>query len=319
MGLTIHYDLKSKTRSSNKAKTLVEQFRQLALDIGSFKEVGEVLEFTNPNYDDPELEDHCWLLIQAEQSVSCPWNKNRSRRVSPEKMFAVSIWPGEGCEEMNLGLCLYPKTIDWDYKVEDDQKFQYKDSHNFSYWKFRDYMDRRGHHKDCRSFDEKRKVKTKLTGWGWSSFCKTQYASDPSCGGIANFLACHIGVVTLLDEIAKLSAMEVHIQDEGHYGPDTYSDDWREAREKGVEPTYVYHPGKYDVKDLVEQVGEWNSMIAAMVGGLKDAFGGRVVAPIAEYPNFEQLEFQGGKDSDVRNFLRLMANLAKTQVVETPT
>ena len=27
---------------------------------------------------------------------------------------------------------------------------------------------------------------TGLTGWSWQSFCKSQYASDPSAGGVAN-------------------------------------------------------------------------------------------------------------------------------------
>ena len=33
MGLTIHYSLTSKTRSADRAKALVEQMRQLALDL----------------------------------------------------------------------------------------------------------------------------------------------------------------------------------------------------------------------------------------------------------------------------------------------
>ena len=33
-------------------------------------------------------------------------------------------------------------------------------------------------------------LKTGLSGWRWSSFCKTQYASNPQCGGVPHFLRC---------------------------------------------------------------------------------------------------------------------------------
>ena len=43
MGLTIHYQLQSASRSPAKARQLVEQVRQKALDL-PFKEVGEIVE-----------------------------------------------------------------------------------------------------------------------------------------------------------------------------------------------------------------------------------------------------------------------------------
>ena len=46
---------------------------------------------------------------------------------------------------------------------------------------------------------QKQNNDTKLKGWRWHSFCKTQYASDPRCGGVENFLRCHLCVVKLLD------------------------------------------------------------------------------------------------------------------------
>ena len=47
----------------------------------------------------------------------------------------------------------------------------------------------------------------KLKGWSWLSFCKTHYASDPRCGGLPNFLRCHLGVVALLDEAKNLGIL----------------------------------------------------------------------------------------------------------------
>jgi hypothetical protein len=50
---------------------------------------------------------------------------------------------------------------------------------------------------------------------------------------------------------------------------------------------------KRDVKALAEEVGEWNEAMAAIVGQLKDKFGGDFQAPIAEFPDFEHLEARG--------------------------
>ena len=47
MGLTIHYGLTSKTRSTAKAKALVEQMRQLALDL-PFEKVDDARSTSRP-------------------------------------------------------------------------------------------------------------------------------------------------------------------------------------------------------------------------------------------------------------------------------
>lgn len=41
--------------------------------------------------------------------------------------------------------------------------------------------------------------------------------------------------------------------------------------------------------------GEWNQQMAALVGQLKDMFGGDFTAPITQYPDFEHLEKKGRK------------------------
>src|ERR1019366_341394 len=48
-----------------------------------------------------------------------------------------------------------------------------------------------------------KKVPTRLSGWRWTSFCKTQYASDPKAGGVENFLRCHLSVIKVLDFIKQ--------------------------------------------------------------------------------------------------------------------
>lgn len=65
--------------------------------------------------------------------------------VVPLHVFAFSTWPGERCKSANFGLALYPDTTDTEEGV----------------------------------------LATDLWGWSWQSFCKTQYAGNPSAGGIA--------------------------------------------------------------------------------------------------------------------------------------
>jgi hypothetical protein len=112
---------------------------------------------------------------------------------------------------------------------------------------------------------------TGLSGWSWHSFCKTQYASNPDDGGIANFVRCHATVVRLLDRAKALGILEA-VKDESHY--------WDNR----------------DVKALVETVGKWNRHIAGFVGQYKDLIGGEFAAPITDYPNFEHLEAEGRKE-----------------------
>jgi hypothetical protein len=111
---------------------------------------------------------------------------------------------------------------------------------------------------------------TGLSGWSWQSFCKTQYASNPDDGGIANFVRCHTTVIRLLDQAKALGILEA-VKDESHY--------WENR----------------DMKTLVETVGQWNRHIAGLVGHYKDQIGGVISAPISDYPNFEHLEADGRK------------------------
>jgi hypothetical protein len=113
-------------------------------------------------------------------------------------------------------------------------------------------------------------LKTNLPGFSWKSFCKTQYASAPAAGGVANFVRCHVSIVELLDAIQKQQLAKVDVNDESHF--------WEHR----------------DVRRLAETVGEWNEMVAAVAGQLKDAVDGfQVEAPITEFENYEHLEAKG--------------------------
>lgn len=152
-------------------------------------------------------------------------------------------------------------------------------------------------------------------GWKSRSFCKTQYASCPESGGVPNFLRAHISVITLLEYAQTLPGLKVKISDEGNYGSSNYSDDYKEAY-AGRKPTYVDHAPAHDVVALAKEVGEWNGMIAAMVGGLKDALGEGFVAPITDFSNFEHLEMDGLKNMESKKldgFLKALKGMSKCE------
>lgn len=330
MGLTVHYSVRSKAKTASRAARLVEQMRQLALDL-PFEQVSEIVSLEGDDCDFEKQrgkvsEDRLWSLIQASQHIHLPWSERISVGVMPTRIHSFTIIPGPGSEPTNIGLCQYPATIDVDYRPRDDAKFdrEYQPygpgskGWRFSWKHWERWLSRNGHDRfsmpDDEQFSETRKVRTGLGGWRWSSFTKTQYASDPRCGGIPNFLRCHVGVVTLLERIAGLPTMTVEINDEGQYGSSTYSDDWKAARSEGREPTYTWHPPKHDVRALAEEVGSWNEMIAAMSGALTDALEGTGVegeSAIGSFPNFEQLEFRGSKDARIEPFLAAMKKLAE--------
>jgi hypothetical protein len=237
MGLTIHYSLTTRGGEAD-ARNVITSLHQGAHDL-PFKTLGDIVDLSGAacSFDRRERDDPLhWMLCQAEGSVKLQQTRratgHRSEAwlsVAPSRIIGFNAWPGDGCEEANFGLCQYPEEI-------------------FS-----------------PSFGT---VKTKLSGWHWHSFCKTQYASNPDCGGVANFLRCHLTVIALLDQAKKLGCLE-EVSDEGGF--------WL-ARDVGA---------------LVKEIGSWNQMLAAFGGMLKDVLGDGLKIAISEYPNFEQLEAAG--------------------------
>lgn len=253
MGLTIHYKL------SLPAKTLLPDVRQKlralrqhCLDL-PFKEVGKPVEFKGDECDwnKRDREDPLrWFLIQSDTFVNYKYgpggkpfrvegfeNGTYSRNVLPQQIVGFSTWPGEGCEEANIGLCRFPKTTIIPHKWTGKQH----------------------------------RLTVGDGAWHWHSFCKTQYSNSPECGGLENFLRCHLSVVAMLDAAKKLG-FAVECNDEGGY--------WE----------------KRDVQDLVKEIGQWDAFIAAFGGALKDATestGLTIEAPITERKDFEKLEAEG--------------------------
>jgi hypothetical protein len=188
-------------------------------------------------------------------------------QIEPTRVIGFRTQPGEGCEPSNIGLCLYPEAI----KIQPHPEKGYKGG----------------------------SVKTGLSGWRWRSFCKTQYANDPDCGGMPNFLRCHLTVVAMLDA-AKEIGLPVEVSDEGEF--------WE----------------KRDAKALAAEVGNWDKMIAGFFGAFKDAVGekGLVVSAMDKRTDFERLEMAGSKDPAAANLAKLIAVTMKKKLPadgKTPT
>jgi hypothetical protein len=122
-----------------------------------------------------------------------------------------------------------------------------------------------------------------------------------------------VSFITLLDRMAKLPGLNVRIDDEGKFGPSTYSDDWQEASAAGRKPAYLRHKGLYNPSALAKEIGQWNQMLAGFAGALSDVLDGSGItleAPIKDFPDFERLEFKGRNQKHLAPFLIAMKSLA---------
>ena len=113
MGLVIHWKLKAPKGS--RPDQLLEQIGRQALNLPVTSSPvlyfnGLDASFDNSDKDDPWR----WLKIQAVRYVYGPNIKPRqSISQSPVEFFALSIQPGNGCEQANFGLARYPKCSNW--------------------------------------------------------------------------------------------------------------------------------------------------------------------------------------------------------------
>ena len=333
MGLTIHYNLKSTTTSAARAKQLVEKMRQLSLDL-PFESVEDVRYIGPEICQTPldELRSNGELfstVLDGSTYIPVPWRRKQTASVTLQPLEIISFWtvPGPGSEWASFGLVRYPAETEVTYRPHDDDRFirTIREGNStrweFNWRKWEQWRKQNGHNSwdfpDDEQFEEQRTIKTRLaSGWRYSSFCKTQYASNPACGGVANFIRCHLCVVHLLDRIAELPTISAETDDEGKYGRSYYTDDWTVP-----EPVYSWHDGKYNVQPLAQEVGQWNEQTAAMFGAVNDIVRSResgmeMESPITEYADFERLEFKGRDHESLRPFLQAMETLAAQQRAE---
>ena len=163
-----------------------------------FKELGPVVELSGAQCDPDRRPREDPVRWLLIQATEHVESKNRRVAVQPTRLFAFTAWPGEGCEASNFGLGRFPAVVE----------------------------------------TERGPIETRLSGWYWGSFCKTQYSSNPACGGALNFLRCHLSIVALLDRAQELGCL-AEVSDESKF--------WE----------------KRDLKALVEEINSWNEMVSA--------------------------------------------------------
>jgi hypothetical protein len=150
MGLTIYYTLSLREEiSMDVVLELVRRTGRFARKIGC-KEAGEPLR----------AEEH-----GIEAGMSFPISKPRTDGVryysqaNATRGWFLMVWPGEGCETANFGLCQYPRRA-------------------------------------CASGRDRDILTGFKGGWRFQGACKTQYAGEH---GWEHFLKCHRMVISLLD------------------------------------------------------------------------------------------------------------------------
>lgn len=347
MGLTINYGLKLRSKSAERAAALLEQLRQKAMDL-PLERVDDELTYLAPemsakgleHYRGPQGLDHessanrriFWMLLTCcHYGPNLPWAKKRELTLSvdPIEAYGFQVWPGHGCETAMFGLARYPAEVEVTYRPTDDDRFLSVRTVEGREWDKQFDFNREKWEReqetppgpDDHQKASKRLVPTRIGGgWRFRSFCKTQYASDPRCGGISNFLRCHLSVIRIL-EYAQGLGIETDVNDEGYFGPARYAVDYEEARAAGRKPTYADHPASYDINKLIEQCGVYNRMVAGMFGSMKDAMGASgigLVSPIAQFPNFEHLEadFRAEHGDKFDTLLKTLGEMAKKAAAE---
>lgn len=282
MGLTIHHSQQTEGELGIRdVSRLLEQVRQRAMDLPFHKVDDKLFDLSGDECDiakmTPEQRkglDDCisWVLTGVYGSYEIARREYQlgpnSKSVSiqsidypPKRVLGFSVLVAPGCEPLNFWLAQYPKTVRYELKAFP--------------WRNRTY-------------------RTGKVGWSGRGFCKTQYASDPECGGLQNFLRAHISVITLLEFAQSLPGLKVEINDEGRYGTSYYTDDW-----KVPEPVYTWHPATHDVALLAKESESWDQFIAAGAGAFKDAVqaaGGdpsQLISAIDSRPDREHLEAKG--------------------------
>jgi len=235
MGLTIHYTFAAGDRPLPEVRQIIKKLRHRALDL-PFNMVSEVLEFTGKDcqFIRGVDDDHGWLKCQAARLLT---------QVINGQECGVHINP---THIIAFTMCMSDGSEPANIGL-----CQYPPT----------------------AVIEGQQVPT-VPGWAWRSFCKTQYASDPTLGGIKNFLKAHLGLVAVLDYANDLGILTA-VDDEGDY--------WVNR----------------DVPALVQTVGSWNEMVAGLAGQMKDLVGPALQSHITSYPNFEHLEAKGREEHEL--------------------
>lgn len=264
MGLTIHYRY-NKPQDLTWAQTTKKllELKEYALSLPSIglichKKASEAVtkeylkHYKDKNYlvkdYDETLSSIICHSVRYVPKHNAAENDYSSMRQAPKRIFFMSFEIGEGCESLEIGLAQYAR---------------------------------------INSTSPRGDVFKAPASMEWRGFCKTQYANNPSYGGIKNFIRCHLSVCAILEKLIQLG-FDVEVSDEGLF--------W----------------DNHDIEALMKEVQSWDSMIAANFGALKDSHPNLIVeSPITERQDFEQLEHKGQVVLESMNFLDALNLIAK--------
>ena len=196
MGLTVHYDWKTKAHAST-ARRMIARFRALALKL-PFDDVTDIYEQDPP--DGRSAFGTCeHSFRQGDLYLSRKREDGEEEIVHVRALhalfFSVHV---RGAETASIGLASHPPVV-----LHHEDIIQ---------------RDRHGAEQG-RIIGEGNPIEfpTRRRGYySWHSFCKTQYAANPKLGGEANFLKAHLSLIELLDQI-KAAGVKLRIRDDSRY------------------------------------------------------------------------------------------------------
>ena len=197
MGLTIHYEWKTKADASA-ARRMIAKFHAIARRL-PFDEVSDVLEQDPP--DGKHAFDDYSHPLKRKRGLYLPRTRADGEQELVEVpalhavFFSVRV---EGSETAAIGLASHPPVV----------------LHR------EDVIERDEDGSDCGRImgaGDPIEFPTRRRGYySWQSFCKTQYAGNPKLGGEPNFLKAHLSLIELLDRI-EMAGVKVRIRDDSQY------------------------------------------------------------------------------------------------------
>ena len=196
MGLTVHYDWKTKIDQAA-ARRMIAKFRAMALKL-PFDKVSEIFEQDPPGgktafrlYDHPFQQGGLYLSRKRADGE----DELVHVLAQHAMFFFVNV---EGAESASIGLASHPPVVvHREDVIERDE----------------DGVDRGR----IIGVGDPVEFPTRRRGYySWHGFCKTQYAGNPKLGGETNFLKAHLSLIELLDQING-TGMKVRILDDSKY------------------------------------------------------------------------------------------------------
>jgi hypothetical protein len=196
MGLTIHYDWKSKI-DPPAAQRMIVKFHALAREL-PFDDVSEIYE-QDPPGGKSAFRRYRHRFREGDIYLSRKRRDGKYEVVHVPALHAVFFNVRvHGAEYASIGLASHPPVV---HHLEDVINWNSDGSER----------ERRRGEGDPIEFPTRRRGY-----YSWQCSCKTQYAGNPKLGGDANFLRAHLSLIELLDQI-RAAGVAVRVRDDSAY------------------------------------------------------------------------------------------------------